>query len=80
MKKQKKKSETTIYIGRTLLGLPQYTVFEGGKLPAHVAEMVKANLTIGHLIVPLEGLQLARDGMQTQGHILNTYSKRLAKE
>ena len=78
--KKKQKPETTIYIGRTLPGLPQYTVFEGGQLPAHVAEMVEANLTIGHLIVPLKGLQLAREGMQTPGHILNTYSKRLAKE
>ena len=75
-----KKSATTIYIGRSLPGLPQYTVFEGGQLPAHVAEMVEANLTIGHLIVPLEGLQMARDGMQTKGHILNTYSKQLGKE
>ena len=79
-KKTKSEAKSTIYIGRTLPGLPQYTVFEGGKLPAHVAEMVEANLTIGHLIVPLEGLQLARDAMQTQGHILNNYSKRLAKE
>lgn len=79
-KKIKGEAKSTIYIGRTLPGLPQYTVFEGGKLPAHVAEMVEANLTIGHLIVPLEGLQLAREGMQTQGHILNTYSKRLTKE
>lgn len=79
-KKTKGETKATIYIGRTLPGLPQYTVFEGGKLPAHVAEMVENNLTIGHLIVPLEGLQLAREGMKTPGHILNTYAKRLVKE
>lgn len=73
-------SQATIYIGRSLPGLPQYTVFEKGQLPVHVTEMIKTNSAISLLIVPVEGLQVARRNMKKLGHVLNSYAKRLTKE
>lgn len=78
--KPREQSQATIYIGRSLPGLPQYTVFEKGQLPAHVTEMIKTNSAISLLIVPVEGLQVARRNMKKLGHVLNSYAKRLAKE
>lgn len=77
-KKQTKAiSTTTIYIGRSLPGLPQYTVFKNGQLPAHIAPMVKANQALAGLIVPVNGLQEARKNIRIKGHILNLYAKQL---
>lgn len=78
--KPKEQSRATIYIGRSLPGLPQNTVFENGRLPAHVTEMIKKNEAISLLIVPVEGLQVARRNMKKLGHVLNSYAKRLEKE
>ncbi len=78
--KPREQSQATIYIGRSLPGLPQYTVFEKGQLPAHVTEMIKTNSAISLLIVPVEGLQVARRNMKKLGHVLNSYAKRLTKE
>ena len=78
--KPREQSRATIYIGRSLPGLPQYTVFEKGQLPAHVTEMIKTNSAISLLIVPVEGLQVARRNMKKLGHVLNSYAKRLVKE
>lgn len=78
--KPREQSRATIYIGRSLPGLAQYTVFEKGQLPAHVTEMIKTNSAISLLIVPVEGLQVARRNMKKLGHVLNSYAKRLTKE
>ena len=77
MKKQNKKPETTIYIGRSLSGLPQYTVFKHGRMPEHIAMMAKDNITIAALIIPISELQESRKYIQTKGHILNTYANQL---
>lgn len=72
--------ESTVYIGRSFPGLPQYTVFRGGELPGHVAGMVAENENIAGLIVPVSGLQEARKNMQQKGHILNLYARKLARK
>lgn len=71
--KEKTKGESTIYIGRSLPGLPRYTVFKGGQLPKHIAELAAQNEAVAGLIVPVSGLQEARKNMQIKGHILNFY-------
>lgn len=75
-----KTPESTIYIGRSFPGLQQYTVFKGGAMPAYIAEMVEKNKNIAGLIVPVSELQEARKNMQINGHILNSYAKKLRKE
>ena len=78
-KATKKTPETRIYIGPTLLGLPQYMVFKNGQKPLHVEQMINDNPSIANLIVPITGLQEARKNMQTKGHILNRYASQLLK-
>ena len=72
--------ETTIYIGRSLPGLPQYTVFKHGKMPEHIAKMAENNITIAALIVPISELQQARIDIKTQGSALNFYAKQMSEE
>lgn len=70
---------TTVYIGPSLKGLAQYTVFRNGMLPAHVRAMIEENDVIGQLIVPVTVLQYAREQIHTPGHILNHYAKQLTR-
>lgn len=79
-RRTKKPSETRIYIGRTLPGLQRNTVFSGGKLPAHVAEMAEENVHIRGLIVPINDLQEARRNMRLKGHILNFHAEHLTEK
>ena len=76
-KQVKAAGETTIYIGRSLPGLPQYTVFQSGHLPAHIALMVESNHNLAGLIVPVRNLQEARKNIRIKGHILNMYANQL---
>lgn len=71
--------ETTVYIGKSLPVLPQYTVFKGGKLPAYVVELAAKDDTIAGLIVPVSQLQEARKNMHVKGHILNYYINKQTK-
>lgn len=68
-----------IYIGPSLPGLAQYTVFKHGQPPEYVKGMIEKNEVIGRLIVPVAGLQEARRNLHTPGHILNFYAKQLMK-
>lgn len=77
---KKKKLETSIYIGKSLPGLSQFTVFKDGILPAHVVDMASKNISIAGLIVPLNELQEARKNMLVKGHILHKYYTNLAKK
>jgi hypothetical protein len=77
MAKKSKKVEAKIYIGRSLKGLPQYTVFACGELPPHIAEMAAKNEAVAGLIVPISRLQEARRNMRVQGNLLNHYAKNL---
>lgn len=65
--------ESTVYIGKSLPVLSQYTIFKGGKLPAYVEELAAKDTTIAGLIVPVSQLQEARKNMHVKGHILNYY-------
>lgn len=76
-KKTTKKPVTTIYIGRSLVGLPANTIFKGGALPPHVAEMAQKNPHIAALIVPVGDLQESRKNIAKKGHILNFHAKHL---
>ena len=73
----KKQQEPSVYIGRSLTGLQSNTVFAGGKLPAHVAEMAAKNPHLAALIVPVSELQSARRHVVEKGHILNFHAKHL---
>lgn len=75
--KTTKKTETKVYVGKSIKGLPQYTVFAGGELPPYVAELAAKNEAVAGLIVPISRLQEARRDMQIQGSILNYYAKNL---
>jgi len=65
--------ENTVYIGKSLPILSQYTVFKGGKLPTHIEELAAKDEAIAGLIVPVSKLQEARKNMLVKGHILNYY-------
>lgn len=76
-----KEKEATVYIGKPRLGLPQYTVFQGGVIPPIVEELMKKDSSIAGLIVPVTELQAARENMLIKGHILNHYyTKQTTKE
>lgn len=79
-KASKKKAEALVYIGRTIPGLSRYTVFQEGKLPAHVEQMAKENECIRGLIVPVKDIQEARTNVQKKGHILNFYATHLLEK
>ena len=78
-KKRLEPKPSTVYIGPSLPGLAQYTVFRNGQRPAHVNAMIEGNDVIAQLIVPVSRLQAARGDMQTPGHIFNFYAKQLLK-
>ena len=78
-KKRLEPKPSTVYIGPSLPGLAQYTVFRNGQWPAHVKTMIEGNDTIAQLIVPVTRLQAARGDVQKPGHILNFYAKQLLK-
>ena len=82
IKKEEKKAvnESTVYIGRSLPGLPKNTVFKGGQLPSYVAELADRDESVAGLIVPVSALQEARKNIQTKGHILNVYLTKQLKE
>lgn len=69
--------EATAYIGRSILGLSQYTVFKGGVLPPHIVEMCEKLTAIRGLIVPVSQLQEARKNINKKGHILYFYARQL---
>lgn len=68
-----------IYIGQSIPGLSQYTVF-AGELPPHVEALVKENDAVRGLIVPVDRLQEARREMRTKGHALYIYAAKLSKK
>lgn len=71
-----KNAPTTIYIGKTVYGLSYGTIFKGGVLPPHVADLAKKDAIIKGLIVPVTELQTARQNMRVKGHILNAYANK----
>lgn len=73
-----KKTENTVYIGKSINGLPQYTIFKNGELPPHIEAM--ADDTIKGLIVPVSELQEARKNVHKKGHILNFYLNKQNKK
>lgn len=80
-KKVIKEAEKTarVYIGRSLPGLSQFTVFSG-ELPPHVEALAKENEAIRGLIVPVERLPEARNEMKTKGHAIHLYAEKLSKK
>lgn len=66
-----------IYIGPSIEGLTQNTIFNGSSLPPNVQSIIASHPNIAGLIVPLKGLQEARENIRKPGHILNTYLKHI---
>lgn len=71
------KMTATVYIGKSLQGLPTYTVFKDGILPPHIEQMIIQKPVIRGLIVPVEELQKARQDITRKGHILNTLANKI---
>jgi len=67
------KAENTVYIGKSIHGLTQYTIFKNGVLPDYIKAMVEKDDSIKGLIVPVSELQEARKNVHVKGHILNLY-------
>ncbi|MGN0885801.1 MAG: hypothetical protein ACI4RT_02260 [Candidatus Spyradenecus sp.] len=66
----------TVYIGKSIPGLPRYTTFKGGELPPHIKALVAQDATLAGLIVPVTELQEARKNILKPGNILNVYAKK----
>ena len=72
-------TKKTIYIGPSIQGLSTNTLFSG-EYPPHIKDLIEARPALAGLIVPLEGLQQARQKMHGKGNVLNTYLQTLQKE
>ena len=75
-----KSAEATVYIGRSILGLSQYTVFAGGVIPAHVKYLAEQYEGLLNLIVPVSNLQSARADVRTKGTTLYSFYKNMKKK
>lgn len=75
-----KPAEPTVYIGPALPGLPQYTLFIGGEMPAHIKEMVEKQPALLGLIVSVNDLQAARNRMKKKGSFEFECAHSLRKE
>lgn len=75
-----KAAESTVYIGRSVLGLPQYTVFKGGELPAHVQQIAEEYEGLTRLIVPISKLQSARADVGKKGTAMHLFFNNMKKK
>lgn len=75
-----KVAEATVYVGRSILGLPQYTVFQGGVLPDHVKHLAEQYEGLERLIVPVSKLQSARADVQKKGTALHLFYNNMKKK
>ena len=65
-------TKKTIYIGPSIQGFT-------AEYPQHIKDLIEARPALAGLIVPLEGLQQARQKMHEKGNVLNTYLQNLLK-
>lgn len=79
-KAESKPAEATVYVGRSILGLPQYTVFAGGVIPAHVKHLAEQYEGLTRLIVPVSKLQSARADVQKKGTTLHLFFNNMKKK
>lgn len=77
---ESKPAEATVYVGRSILGLPQYTVFSGGVLPDHVKHLAEQYEGLTRLIVPVSKLQSARADVQKKGTALHLFYNNMKKK
>lgn len=77
---ESKPAESTVYIGRSILGLSQYTVFSGGVLPEHVKQLAEEYVGLTRLIVPVSQLQSARADVRKKGSALHLYFTNMKKK
>ena len=75
-----KPAEATVYVGKSILGLPQYTVFAGGEIPAHVKHLAEQYEGLTRLIVPVSKLQSARADVQKKGTTLHLFFNNMKKK
>lgn len=66
-----------IYIGPSIRGLNSYSVFERGKYPLPVSELIKKYPSISGLMVLISEVQEARKNLSKKGHILNYHLTQL---
>ena len=75
-----KVADPTVYVGPALPGLPQYTLFIGGEMPAHVKELIEKQPALLGLIVSVKDLQSARNRMKEKGSFEYQCAHSLRKE
>lgn len=78
--KEIKPTEAMVYVGKSILGLTQYTVFAGGVIPAHVKHLAEQYEGLESLIVPVSKLQSARADIQKKGTSLNLFFNNMKKK
>lgn len=76
----KKPAEATVYVGKSILGLQQYTIFAKGVLPKHIEHLAEQYEGLKDLIVPVSNLQSARADVRTKGTSLYLKNKNLKKK
>lgn len=69
-------SQTKIYIGRSVPGLTEGTIFSEG-LPPHIQALTEELPHVRALIVPIDGLQQTRRKLNEKGSALNYHLQHL---
>lgn len=69
-----------IYIGPSIHGLRQYTIFLGNELPDHVQKLIQENVSIRGLIVPITKFAEARKEILREGSVYNYFLTQFFKQ
>lgn len=69
-----------IYIGPSIPGLRQFTVFVGEDFPVNVQKLIQENVSISGLIVPIQRLSEARKELYRKGSIYNYFLNQFYKQ
>ena len=80
VKAESKPAEATVYVGKSILGLSQYTVFAGGVIPPHIKHLAEQYEGLMRLIVPVSKLQSARADVRTKGTTLHLFYNNMKKK
>jgi hypothetical protein len=72
-------SAPLIYVGPSFLGLKTHTIFRG-EFPPSVQDLIAEKPELLHLFVTPDEVATAKRDMNTPGHKLNYFLKKLKKE
>lgn len=69
-------SQAKIYIGRSIPGLTEGTIFSG-EFPPHILALTKEHPHVRSLIVSIDGLQQSRRKLNEKGSALNYHLRHI---